>query len=90
MIHDGDDDPVADRTAIPDGVRLIAAGEPGGCSGKANAIAAGMEAASHERVIWTDDFHHPADWLQTLCADYDRHGPVSAVPYLVGRDPWRS
>lgn len=88
VIHDDDNDPVAGRTDIPEGVRLIAAGEPEGCSGKANAIAAGMEAACHNRLIWTDDdFHHPSDWLETLNADYERHGPVSEVPYFVGRDP---
>lgn len=88
VIYDDDQDPIAGRTSFPDGVRLIAAGEPEGCSGKANAIAAGMESAHHDRIIWTDDdFHHPPDWLETFNADYDRHGPVSEVPYFVGRDP---
>ena len=88
MIHDEDGDPVAERTDVPEGVRLVAAGEPEGCSGNANAIVAGMEAARHDRLAWTDDdFHHPPDWLETLTADYERHGPVSEVPYFVGRDP---
>ena len=87
VIHD-DGDPVAGRTDTLEGVRLVAAGEPDRCSGKANAIAAGIEAACHDRLILTDDdFHHPPDWLATLTADYDRYGPVSEVPYFVGLDP---
>jgi hypothetical protein len=48
----------------------------------------GMDAACHDRLVWTDDdFHHPPDWLEIFNADYERHGPVSEVPYFVGRDP---
>ncbi|GAB3665624.1 glycosyltransferase family 2 protein [Halopiger thermotolerans] len=72
----------------PDNVRLVVAGEPEGCSGKANAIAAGMEAAQHDRIVWTDDdFHHPSDWLERLQADYERQGPTTEVPVFVGQDP---
>ncbi|QFU83015.1 glycosyltransferase [Natronorubrum aibiense] len=71
-----------------DSVRLVVAGDPEGCSGKANAIAAGMEAAEHDRFVWTDDdFHHPPDWLARLRVDYDRHGPTSELPVFVGQDP---
>ncbi|SFR62256.1 Glycosyl transferase family 2 [Halogeometricum rufum] len=89
VVCDGDDDPVAARAdELPDGVRLVRAGDPERCSGKANAVAAGMDAASNDRIVWTDDdFHHPPDWLSTLHADYERHGPVSEVPFFVGRDP---
>ena len=88
LIHDVEDDPITGHQNIPKGVRLIAAGEPEYCSGKANAIAAGMEAARHDRLVWTDDdFHHPPDWLATLSADYEQYGPVSEVPYFVGQDP---
>ncbi len=88
VIHDQEDDPVTDREAYPESVRLVAAGEPTGCSGKANAIAAGMEAACHDRLVWTDDdFRHPPDYLAALSADYEEYGPVSEVPYFVGRDP---
>jgi hypothetical protein len=88
VIHDREDDPVTGREDHHEGVRLVAAGEPEGCSGKANAIAAGMEAARHDRFVWTDDdFNHPPDWLATFSADYADHGPVSEVPYFVGRDP---
>ncbi|WP_436348412.1 glycosyltransferase [Natronorubrum sp. FCH18a] len=88
IIYDDEDDPVTEQADRPEGVRFIAAGEPEGCSGKANAIATGMEAACQDRFVWTDDdFHHPPDWLATLNADYEDHGPVSEVPYFVGRDP---
>lgn len=89
IICDSETDPVtAHRSALPDGGRIVVAGEPDGCSGKANAIAAGMEAASHDRIVWTDDdFHHPPDWLSTLKADYERQGPTTEVPVFVGRDP---
>jgi hypothetical protein len=89
VICDTDADPVADRRgATPEGVRLLLAGEPENCSGKANAIAAGMAAADHDRIVWTDDdFAHPDDWLATLNADYERQGPTTEVPVFVGRDP---
>ncbi|MFB6175543.1 MAG: glycosyltransferase family 2 protein [Halobaculum sp.] len=88
VICDHDDDPVARRTDVPDGVQVIAAGDPEGCSGKANAIATGMERADTERLVWTDDdFHHPDDWLATLQADYERDGPSTEVPFFEGRDP---
>jgi len=89
VVADGPDDPVARRAGeLPDGVRVVEAGEPAGCSGKANAIAAGMEAARNDRLVWTDDdFHHPPEWLAGLHADYERHGPVTEGPVFVGRDP---
>ena len=89
VICDSPNDPVAARRGdLPDRVRLLVAGEPEGCSGKANAIAAGMEAAANDRIAWTDDdFRHPPDWLATLDADYDRRGPTTEVPVFVGLDP---
>ena len=89
VVCDDESDPVAGRAVeLPDGVRLVFAGEPEGCSGKANAVAAGMEAAERDRLVWTDDdFHHPPDWLSRLHADYAEYGPVSEVPFFVGRDP---
>lgn len=88
IIHDSGNDPVAGREPLPENVRLIAAGEPVECSGKANAIAAGMEAASHDRLVWTDDdFHHPSDWLDCLHKDYAEHGPTTELPEFVGQDP---
>ncbi|WP_418281555.1 glycosyltransferase [Halorubrum sp. DTA98] len=89
LVADTTADPIADRRGdLPDGVTLLLAGEPVGCSGKANAIAAGMEAAEHDRIVWTDDdFHHPPDWLAALHAEYERNGPTTECPVFVGRDP---
>ena len=89
VVCDIEADPIAATAAsFPDSVRLVVAGEPEGCSGKANAIAAGMEAARHERLVWTDDdFHHPPTWLADLQADYNRQGPTTEVPFFVGQDP---
>ncbi|OYR54250.1 glycosyltransferase [Halorubrum halodurans] len=89
VVCDAETDAVAERAgSLPLGVRVVVAGEPDGCSGKANAIAAGMEAARHDRIVWTDDdFHHPEDWLDRLHEGYDRHGPVTELPFFVGRDP---
>ncbi len=73
---------------LPDGARVVVAGEPEACSGKANAIVTGMEAATNDLVVWTDDdFHHPPDWLDQLRADYERQGPTTEIPLFVGRDP---
>lgn len=47
-----------------------------------------MEVASRDRIVWTDDdFHHPGNWLIQLHADYERHGPITEIPFFVGRDP---
>lgn len=87
VICDDATDPVADHVDGFDDTRLVVAGEPAGCSGKANAIAAGMEAASNERIVWTDDdFHHPSEWLTELHEAYTRSGPVSELPFFVGMD----
>jgi glycosyltransferase involved in cell wall biosynthesis len=88
VVCDDDSDPVADAVGDVDGARTVVAGDPTGCSGKANAIAAGMAAAAHDRVVWTDDdFPHPPTWLADLQADYERVGPVSELYFFVGADP---
>jgi len=88
VVCDTEHDPVAEQTAVPDSVDIVVADEPEHCSGKANAIDAGMERARNDRIVWTDDdFHHPPDWLATMQSAYDAHGPVSEVPFFTGRDP---
>ncbi|MFB6252226.1 MAG: glycosyltransferase [Halobellus sp.] len=89
MICGTETDPIARRDGdLPESAQVVAAGDPVGCSGKANAIAAGVEALQHDRLVeMDDDFHYPADWLAQLHADDDRHGPVSELPYFVGQDP---
>lgn len=62
VIPDDGTDPVASRPDNPEDVRLVGAGKPEGCSGKANAMAAGTEPTGNDRLVWTDDdFHQPPD-----------------------------
>lgn len=88
IICDSETASVAEHVAEFQNARLVIAGDPRDCSGKANAVAAGMEAATNDRIVWTDDdFDHPPDWLAELHADYKQHGPVTELPLFVGRDP---
>lgn len=89
VICDTPEDSVAARDS-PEGVEILVAGEPEECSGKANALAHGMERASHDRIVWTDaDFERGDDWLETLVAAGETHGPATAVPYFYGGGWWR-
>lgn len=89
VICDSDDDPVADHDP-PAGVKILVAGEPEGCSGKANALAHGMERARHDRFVWTDDdFERAEDWLDRLVTAGERNGPATAVPFFTGQGWWR-
>jgi hypothetical protein len=89
IICDTDNDPVAQHDP-PRGVRILTAGEPEGCSGKANALACGMTQARHDRFVWTDDdFERSSDWLDRLVAAGETHGPASAIPFFTGRGLWR-
>ncbi|WP_425604202.1 glycosyltransferase [Halobellus salinisoli] len=88
IICDDETAPVAEHVAESPNTRLVIAGDPSGCSGKANAVAAGVEAAANDRIVWTDDdFEHPPDWLADLHRDYEQRGPVTELPFFVGRDP---
>ena len=88
VICDTDDDPVAARDP-PDGVEILTAGTPEGCSGKANALAYGMERAMNDRFVWTDaDFERDEDWLDSLVTAGEAHGPATAVPFWYGNGAW--
>ena len=81
-------DPVVDISEEFQNVRVVVAGEPTGCSGKAHALATGMNEAIHDRIVWTDDdFHHSSDWLADFYEAYDQHGPVPELYFFVGSDP---
>lgn len=89
VVCDADSDPVASHDP-PDGVRILVAGDPDGCSGKANALAYGMERANCDRFLWTDDdFDHGDDWLGRVKRLADEHGVVTGVPVFVGDGWWR-
>ena len=51
VICDSEDDPVAEAGLDSEKVELVTAGEPQGCSGKANAIYEGMKASENNRVV---------------------------------------
>lgn len=84
VVCDSESDPVATRD-VPRGVRVLVAGEPEGCSGKANAVAHAMEQANNDQFVWTDDdFHRDSDWLDRLVAAGETHGPATVIPFFVG------
>ncbi|MFB6131243.1 MAG: glycosyltransferase family 2 protein [Salinigranum sp.] len=82
-------DPAADCDPSSN-VRVVVAGEPTGCSGKANALAVGLEAAARDRIVCTDgDFVHGPEWLRTVSSLLDRHAAVSTVPVFESDvPPW--
>jgi GT2 family glycosyltransferase len=89
IICDSERDPVA-ACETPDGVEVCVAGDPAGCSGKANALAHGMTRATHDRFVWTDaDYERGADWLDRLVEAGETHGPASAIPFFSGDGWWR-
>lgn len=87
VICDSVEDPVAESGLDSEKIELVIAGEPQGCSGKANAIYEGMKASENNRVVWTDDdFEHPNNWLQKMQEDCERHGAVSELPFFTGKN----
>ena len=89
VICDTPADPVA-GVDPPDGATVLVAGEPERCSGKANALAYGVERAENDRFVWTDDdFERDAEWVDRLVAAGEDHGPASAIPVFVGGGWWR-
>jgi hypothetical protein len=89
LICDTEADPIAGRKTPPN-TEVLTAGEPTGCSGKANALAHGMERAKHDRFVWTDDdFTHSSDWLNRFVAAQETHGPATVIPNFVGGGWWR-
>lgn len=78
-------------TDVPDrdDLTVLAVGEPSGCSGKANAIAAGLEYVvtegfddhPNDLILFTDaDYRRDDDWLETLREGVSRHGAATGVP----------
>jgi len=76
VVCDSPDGPVDDA---PDRATVLVAGEPAGCSGTAHALATGMERATDDVVVWTDDdVSREGGWFDRLV------GPA-AVP-VAARD----
>ena len=83
VVCDSEDDPVAD-VDLPAQADLLVAGEPEGCSGKANAVALALECASQDRIVLTDDdLERDADWLATMKRLGEEHGTVTTIPVFV-------
>ncbi|WP_224269813.1 glycosyltransferase family 2 protein [Haloprofundus salinisoli] len=90
VVCDRPTDPVASHDA-PDGVRILVAGDPVGCSAKANALAYALERADQERLVLTDDdVPRDDEWLNRMKALGEEHGAVSALPVFVGDGYWRA
>ncbi|SDK34266.1 glycosyltransferase [Natronorubrum texcoconense] len=88
VVCDSHEDPVVDDA--PSRATVVTAGEPVGCSGKANALATGMERASDEIVVWTDDDVSREDgWLERLVTHARETGAATEVPVFVGGGLWR-
>ena len=80
VVCDHEDDPVA-SAELPENAELLVAGEPEGCSGKANAVALALEHASQDRIVLTDDdVERDDDWLATIKRLGEEHGTVTAIP----------
>lgn len=88
VVCDSPDDPVA--TDAPSRATVVTAGVPEGCSGKAHALATGMEHASDDVIVWTDDDVQREDgWLDRLVARAREHEAATEVPVFVDGGLWR-
>ncbi len=86
VVCDSHDDPVA-TADLPDQAELLVAGEPKGCSGKANAVALALEHASQDRIVLTDDdVDRDDDWLATITRLGEEHGTVTAIPVFTSEE----
>ncbi|MDG5761987.1 glycosyltransferase [Natronococcus sp. A-GB1] len=86
VVCDHEDDPVANAD-LPDEAELLVAGEPEGCSGKANAVALALEHASQDRIVLTDDdVERDDDWLATIKRLGEEHGTVTAIPVFTSEE----
>jgi hypothetical protein len=90
IVCDRPADPVIEA-AVESPATVIIAGEPEGCSAKCNALATGLEHATHDRFVCTDaDFKHGDEWLDTVRKRLTKipSGHVlSTAPVLVSKGP---
>ncbi|WP_231190314.1 glycosyltransferase [Haladaptatus sp. DYF46] len=89
IVCDSEDDPVA--TDAPPEADVIVAGDPVGCSGKAHALATGMEQATSDIIVWSDDDvdrDDDGEWLERLVEHACRNGAATEVPVFVGGGFW--
>lgn len=89
VVCDTESDPIASHDS-PKNVEILIAGEPEGCSAKANAIACGMGHAKHDRFIWSDDdYERGEDWIDRLVSYGEEYGPAAVQPIFPGGGWWR-
>lgn len=78
VIVDSDSAPAVQPVRQRPNATLVTAGDPSGCSGKSNAVAAGLETASQDEIVLTDsDVPRDDDWLKTLKQGIEDHGAVT-------------
>ncbi|OVE86235.1 glycosyltransferase [Natronolimnobius baerhuensis] len=88
IVCDSSTAPVADEA--PNQATVVIAGEPTGCSGKAHALATGMEHATDDIIVWTDDdVHREAGWIETLTSKVQTHDAATEVPVYTGSGLWQ-
>ena len=90
VVCDRSTDPVVEAAAER-AATVVVAGEPEGCSAKCNALAAGLERATHDRLVCTDaDFEHGGEWVDAvrrrLARVPDGH-VLSTAPVLASEGP---
>lgn len=89
VVADSEGDEAARRAAEIDAAELLLAGEPEGCSGKANAVAAALEATTDDVIVCTDDdFVHGDGWLEAVRRGVEAHGAVTTMPVFRGEGGW--
>jgi hypothetical protein len=87
VVADRSDDPALD--GAPESATTLVAGDPVGCAGKANALAEGMERASQDVVLWTDDdVARDPGWRDRLVENARESGAATEVPVYVGSGLW--
>lgn len=89
VVCDSEDDSVV-IDALPE-TEVIVAGSPSGYSGKAHALATGMERAASEIIVWSDDDvdrEDDSEWLERLVKHARREGAATEVPVFVGGGLW--
>lgn len=92
LLCDTQDDPVMDESASLSSkgeIDVVPVGDPERCSGKAHALAVGLERASQDRIVLTDDdVERDGNWLSQILGLVERHGAVAATPLFVSEGFW--
>ncbi|MDY7082538.1 MAG: glycosyltransferase, partial [Halobacteria archaeon] len=86
IVCDTEDDEVMEYHDPPE-VKVVASGEPTGCSGKCNAVATGIEETESDIIILTDDdFEHGENWIRKVERKVEENGSLSTYPMFSSED----